>query len=342
MYNERKKYDESLTVDPALLNAVQHAQRTIGSRFDANDTAYLARELEQFLSDIQRIEYTDLKARALFPVDSKINTGAESFIWKVLDSYGKAKIVDNYATDFPNVELKGLTQTGIVKSVGASYQFSYQDLRAATFAGFALEDEKARAARRAIEEAFEQIAAFGDGSSSLTGLFNAPVLPTIFSPGTAAGLGLTAPSVWESATPLDVMKDVESISKIVFGQTKNRFMDNGLTLVVGTKNWALLATRLKSPTYTDSTLYTSILASNPFIKSIEYWPMLDAAGPSGKERVMLYSKMPEVVQMTVPQEFEQFAPQVEGMVMSVHCHARIGTLKLKVPAAMCFLDGTVA
>ena len=48
----------------------------------------------------------------------------------------------------------------------------------------------------------------------------------------------------------------------------------------------------------------------------------------------------EVVTLEIPQEFEQFAPQVEGMEYQIPCHARIGGVAWYYPLAAVAADGS--
>jgi len=347
MYN-RKKYDSKIPVSQKIQRAVHALQMQEMERADANESIFIARELEQFMTELQRVEYADLQARNVIPVDSSINRAARVFTYKILDGYGKAKVIDDYATDFPNVELKGAPQSGWVCSIGDSYQFSYQDLREATYAGFDLENEKAALAHRVMEESIDQIAAFGNGGL-VTGLFNAPggSAPPILNAATAASLGLGAPINFETTITADpingpqtVITYLSSLIKFLWKRNKGKFMGRGLTLTLGSGNFATI-TSTKAGPYTDLTIAGQLQKLFPtMLAGLEYWNALDTAAPSSKERLMLAPKDPSVFRMTVPQEFEQFAPQVVGLVLRVPCHARIGTTQIRVPGAILFVDGT--
>ena len=115
---------------------------------DADQTMFFQRELEHIKSRTYDIRYAELKARSLIPVSGEAGPGAESITYYQYDMVGVAKIIANYATDLPRADVRGKKFTSPVESLGASYGYSVQDIRAAAKAGKPLEQRKANAARR--------------------------------------------------------------------------------------------------------------------------------------------------------------------------------------------------
>lgn len=72
------------------------------------------------------------------------------------DRTGVAKIINNYATDLPRADVKGKPTTAYVKSVGDSYGYSVQEMRASRLAGKSLDVRKAEAARYAADYALNK------------------------------------------------------------------------------------------------------------------------------------------------------------------------------------------
>ena len=48
----------------------------------------------------------------------------------------------------------------------------------------------------------------------------------------------------------------------------------------------------------------------------------DAAGTG--PRMLTYQRDPEILELIIPQDFEQFPPQARNLAFVVPCHARIG------------------
>lgn len=314
--------------------------RNLGVRLDANETAMFLRQLTDVYQQTYDIKYPDLKARQLIPVDNRVNAGAESFLWRQFDMRGKAKVVQNYADDFPNAEVLGKEfQTRIV-SLGDSYQYTVQDLRAASMAGIPLETRKAETARRVMENLVESIACTGlpvtetGDALPIYGIANFPNINK-----------LTTTTNWLSASTAvsAILADVNAMQKKIFDTTLGVFGQN-VTLVLPTQPFSNLSTTSRSPTFTDDSVLQYILKQSPWIKSIEYWPYLDTAGKlqdgtTAGPRALLYERTPEVCQLVIPQEFEQLPPQQIGMSFKIPCHMRIGGVTVRYPLAICALDG---
>jgi hypothetical protein len=336
-----ERFDLADFITPSILTAMS------GQRFDAADTAIFLRQLTDVYQQTYDIKYPDLKARQLVPVDSRVNPGADSFLWRQFDRRGQAKIVENYADDFPNVEVIGKEYQGRIYSGGVSYQYTLQDLRAASMAGLPLETRKANTARRVMEELVEKIACTGmvltnapvqaSDSIPIYGLANNP---NILAGGSA---GYTALNwIGTSTTVAQVLADVNALQKTVFDTSLGIHMAD--TLVLPTKVYSYLATTPRSPTYTDDTMLQFILKQSPWLKEITYWNQLDTAGKlqdtsTTGPRILLYEKSPENMQLVIPQEFEQLPPQLVKMSFIIPCHMRVGGVTVRYPKSVAYLDG---
>ncbi len=334
-----------------LPRTVARVLETLQGRADAMETSLFARQLEYVYTQTFDIEYADLKARSLIPVDTRVPTGADSFTYTQFDKIGRAKIVHNYAQDFENADVIAAQFKQSIVSLGDSYQYTIQDMRAAAMAGLPLESRKAEAARWAIEQKLESLAAFGDANTGLVGLTNAPSINAV-SKVSQNNAGATT-STWTqlityalakgniTQAAQEIQKDVLGLSRTIFNNTKGVHVGN--TLVLPTQAYAILATTVRAPGFTDDTLLQYILKSNPWLKSIEFWPRLDGGAPAAVNsvwgRVMMYDKDPKVLGLIVSQDFEQFAPQPRNMAFIVPCHMRTGAVEVRYPLAVAYMDG---
>jgi hypothetical protein len=350
---------------PALLAAT-------GQRFDSASTAMFLRELTYVYQQTYDVKYADTVARKILAVDNRVNPGAESFVWRQYNHVGTAKVVDSYAEDFPNVEIFGAELQTRIVSLGASYQYTMQDMRAASMAGLPLETRKAEAARKAIENAVEAIAAFGDaaaatsvggqygavGTAAQTGdtirYYGLTNSPSILNAAPASGSYPGVPSVtntnytslnWtlNSTAVSDILGDVNAMQNCMF--TLSLGVHKGDTLLLPTAVMSALATKARSVTFTDDSILQYIQKQSPWIKEVIYWPMLDVAGLKQDgvtvgPRVMLIEKKPENQQLIIPQEFEQLPPQMVNMAFKIPCHMRIGGVSVRYPLSVAYLDGT--
>ncbi len=97
---------------------------------DAGESIFFARELEHIKSQEVEVEYPDLKARKLIPVSFEADPADETITYYMFDKVGMAKIIRDYSQDLPRVDVTGQKFSGEVRSLGASFGFSIQEIRA--------------------------------------------------------------------------------------------------------------------------------------------------------------------------------------------------------------------
>lgn len=296
-------------------------------RADANESVVFARALEYVYAEAYNVEYPENKARLLIPVDSRPGPGARSHTYNQYDEIGEAKIVDDYGDDFPSAEVKGQQYTGPIVSIGESYSYSIQDLRSAQMAGYQLESEKALTARRVMERKLDALACTGDSATGLKGLANAT--------GIAAATKISA-GAWSASTADEIRADVDSAWSKVFDGTKGIHLAN--TIALPTSAYSTIATK-RLDNFNNMTVLQYILQNNPSIRSIEFWNRLDTAGSGNGTRMLCYDRTPSVCSLVIPQEFEQFAPQVRNMAFKTACHMRFAGVKVPYPKAVAYIDG---
>ena len=102
-------------------------------------------------------------------MSSEVDPGAETVTYYSYDKTGLAKIISNYATDLPRADVKGKPTTAIIKSLGDSYGYSIQEMRASRMAGKSLDTRKAESARYQIDYLNNKIAWNGDAETGLKG-----------------------------------------------------------------------------------------------------------------------------------------------------------------------------
>ena len=305
-------------------------QQLLGlERIDTNDTIMLREQLTSVRNEAIEIQFPAYKARDYIPLKSNTNTGANFVEFKILERQGRSKIVADYAKDFPRIGLVGTSHIGTVKSLGASYGFSVQEIRNAAFAGEPLSSRLATAAKQAIVEQENRIAWFGNAENRLYGVFNNPNVPRALAP---AGVGGIA---WELKTPNEIIADMNQIVNGVSTNSLGVFTANVLLLPLSAYN---LITSTPRSAVSDTTIYDWFLRNNPYIKTISWLNELEAASTTGNRMAMAYQLDKNVLELDVPQDFEIFPEQTEGMEMKYPCHSRIAGVHIYQPLAVNFLE----
>ena len=300
-----------------------------GNRRDAGETAAFLRQLEYVYSQTYDIKHAALRAREFIPVDSSVPTGADSYTYQQWDMFGEAKIIANYGDDLPRVDVQAKEFTAPIKSLGNAYGFSIQDVRRAAMSGASLETRRAAMARRAHEQAIDEIGAFGNAAAGLPGFLNNTNIP-IVAPDNAP---------WATATALEIIADLNKLTNSIITVTKD--VEKPDTLILDLASFQLVNTMPMSSTGdADKTVLKFFLDNNPYIQAIDSWTKLEDAGAAGVTRIVAYRRDPEVLQMVIPQEFEQLPPQARNLEFVIPCHSRKGGVKIHYPLACAFMDGT--
>ena len=134
--------DEAMTLRGSKIPKAIMASE--GTRFDSAEDAsvFFARELDHVKAQSYDVEYPELTALHLFPQSSEADPGAETITYYTYDKTGLAKIIDNYSTDLPRADVTGKPSFAKIKSIGDSYGYSAQEMRASRLAGKSLDARK--------------------------------------------------------------------------------------------------------------------------------------------------------------------------------------------------------
>lgn len=307
-----------------------------GDRMDDKFTAALDTQLDFIKTQTYDIQYPELKARRLVPVDNSPDPGAENVVYYQWDEYGMADIISNYADDIGMVDALVEKFSSPVHSIGKGYQYSVQDLRRAMMANNQLDARRARAARRSIERKIEDLAAFGDAKGKLKGMLNHPNVPVYTAATDGTDTAWTSGRATPKASDL-IIADMNMLVDNVRVTTKEIHTPDSLLL--STREFGFIAQTPVSQ-LNQNTILKSYLANQPFIKGVESWYKLDTADAAGTgPRMMAYQRDPEVLQLVIPQEFEQFPPQARNLAFVVPCHARVGGVIFYYPLGAAYMDG---
>jgi hypothetical protein len=314
------------------LSIVRH---DCGPRYDANETAAFSRELEYVHAEIQVAKYPELKWREVLPVkEGGAPLGASSHRWFEVDGFGSAKYLDNLATgDFPTAEVKGSENTGLIRSIGAKYATTVEELRASAMMKVHPETEKPRLTRRSIDALIDKTA-FGTATTTNGGFKGIchDDMSTAYTPDATNGSNGNWFTV-VAANPEKIVHDVQSAAEAAFIETKGAFSQFDLFLppelgVLMARPMSILVNSVRTNLLQNIGQY--MLSSIPYLRSIKTDCFRQSgAGTAAKHRALLFPRDPEVLDFFLPLAFEQFAPQLSGMAFVTHCHAKVAGIRMK-------------
>lgn len=295
-----------------------------GMRFDSAEDAslFFARELDFIKAQTYDILYPEFSALKLFPISSEIDIGAETVTYYSYDKTNMAKIIHNYADDLPRADAKGKPTTAPIKSVGASYGYSVQEMRASRMAGKSLDVRKGESARFAIDYTLNRIAWSGDTESGLQGVLSPSNDIPIFT------LSLNAAGTstkFIDKTPWEILTDVNAM--VAFTAKLTKSVERPDVLVLPTEAYLHIAnTPMVIGGLATETIMSWILKNSPRLKKIVEAPELnDDAGITpypGYGVALMYKKDPMKLTIENPLPFYQHPIQSENLEFKIPCEAR--------------------
>jgi hypothetical protein len=312
---------------------ITKAKKQDAYNLDANESAFFMRELEYIKSVTYDVKYKPLKALLLFPTSTEANTGATQVTWRQFALVGNAKVIGDDSNDLPLADTYGIENPYKVKTLGVKYRYTIQEIRESMYSGKRLDQRRAAAARRAVDQLINQIALIGDTDNGINGLINFPGIGSYSVPADGTG----SSQLWSSKTGDQINRDVTGMINAVFNATNG--VEYPDTLLTPVQQYAYIATT-RMTQFTDRTILEFLLMSSPFIKTVDWLPNeLSSAGVGSSARMMILARDDMHMSLEIPQPFEQFDPQQTGFVFEVPCHARTAGLLIYYPQSVAYGDG---
>ena len=319
---------------------IARSERPGVRRFDGVEDAsvFFARELDYVKTKAYDKQYPELSALRYLPITSEVNEGAETATWYGYELTGLADIINNYAEDLPRADVKGEPTTVNIKSIGVSYGFNAQEMRASVFAGKSLDSRKATASRRAHDMKVNQIAFLGSDKDKMIGIFSEESgIPefTLSEVDTDSGKH----TEFKYKTADQILADLNSMQAYIDELTNS--IERPDTLALPSHIYMDLATR-RIPD-TEITVLKFLKENSPYIKNFESWNELGASStlfnPTGKNVAFLYTKDAEKFSLELPMPFRQYAVQIKNLETVVPCESRCAGLMIYYPFSMMLAKG---
>ena len=313
-----------------------------GTRFDSAEDAsmFFARELDHVKAQSYDVQYPEFTALNLFPISSEADPGAETITYYTYDKTGLAKIIDNYSTDLPRADVNGKPSYATIKSIGDSYGYSIQEMRASAMAGKSLDARKAESARYQIDYLNNKIAWNGDAETGLRGVLSKDNDVPLYVPAT----GAKGSTKWADKTEDEILADITGMLKQVARTTKK--VEKPDTLALPSEVYIEIQNRRIESTA--PTVLKYIQDNITDIARIVSCPELDpdsvdtnpyAAESDGKGVALLFKNDPRKFTIENPLSFMQYPVQPEGLEMVVPCEARTAGAIIYYPMSMLIATG---
>jgi len=309
--------------------------RNIGQLFDADGGAFFQRELEYIKARTYDVKYADLKARQIFPVSNEGGKGIDTITYRTYDQVGSAMIINAYADDLPRADIAGKETTIPVRSVAASYGYNLDEIQSSQLVGRSLDQRRANAARRAIEQTVNRVAMYGDTTSGLPGFFSNPNIPTgdVVNPGGG--------TEWVNKTADQIIFDITTLLSDIFEGTA--MVEQASKLLLPPAQWSYIMSTPRA-TNSDTTIGEFIAMNSPYLNSKEdIVPLNECLAANNpllaKDVMVAYDPSPDKLQLEIPVETEWMPVQQKNLEFTVPGRLRLGGLNIYYPLSIAFATG---
>lgn len=294
---------------------------------------WLTNNLQAIQTEIEEVLYLNYRLSSLVPVNTAIPEGAESYAYRVKNSYGEAGFIDSFGKNAgTNSTSYNLVATPVLQG-GIDAMWSLQDVRQAMFAGVPLQADTIQDATVACLNHIETVGLIGDSSKGFKGLVNNTNITSI-----------TAASTLE--TSADAAVQINGYLNTLLEQTSTIFaqrMVTGLTIYLPVRQFNFLATTKYNVDAT-KTLINYLKTSNAWTANtgmpVEFKMVIElkGAGAASADRMMIAFNNQKVMEIGNP-----IMPRVIGINNELRYFRApfeysISQLNVKYPGACLYVD----
>ncbi len=277
------------------------------NRLDEQDTIFFERELEAVKEQTYDVKFPRLRFAEgdLIPISFEAGPGARSITYETFTMLGIAKVISDYADDLPRGDVKGKETTVNVRDLGSSFGWNVREIKSARRTGKALEARKSQAARRAIFQLLDKIAAFGDPETGLQGLLTHPNITEVVVPADGTG----SSTKFQDKDPDKILRDLNAIPTAIIDSTNG--VESPNTMLMPHAQFELISNTPRS-SHSDVSIKEWFLRNNEHIKEI--LPVVKMKGAeSGDDVIVCYEKNPQTMTLEIPDPFEILDGEQRGL-----------------------------
>ena len=296
---------------------------------------FFQRELTHVMEKAYDKKFPELKFRMLFPVSNAVPPYMDSYVYKTYTKNGMAKLIRDYGNDLSRVDLEATETLVKIRTIGASYAYTFLEVEQAQTVGISLDAKKAEATLRAVEEKLNRMAFFGEEEADLTGLFNNTNV-TSGTLSTGAGGG----TAFAGKTPEEILADLNEQANAIVQATK--MVEIPTTIMLPPSQYADIMSRAKNSA-SDTTVGQHFKNSWQWSNGIELVPVNECSAAVNSEltndAMVIYKNDPDTLQMHIPQEYTPHPMQAENLQYTINTTARTGGLEIYYPASVSIVEG---
>jgi hypothetical protein len=293
----------------------------VSDRLDANEVAFLARQLVFMSSAVQKTLFDKLRMLEIVPITHQVPAGADAWGYEQETEVGEALIGANLqADDHPQVDLAAEEFVFPLLNVTASYQYDVGELERAAQARRNLSARKAQACADAIARGLNRVAMVGKPALGIYGLYNNPNVPEI----------TLTNGEWLTATADEILADLAQIEQAAITNSRDNYQFATLRLPTAYEA-RLRALRIGADQSPSVWQYFFGTPGAPgigrMLRTVERDIALDELtgsdiGVDDPPMGLAYSASPDVVSMDIPIAYREEPAQARNFKFIVPARAR--------------------
>ncbi len=309
-----------------------------GAFSDANEAIFGALELEEVSSLISRIEYPELKAKRLLPVDASGGEGATTYAYREWDATGIAKFIASPSDDVPMVNIRGKKYRIDIHVMALGFEYDVFEIARAAKANLPLLTELAEKVREGIEMFIEQCAWLGDADTGRVGfLYGNNITKSKVTTGVGG-------FYWSQKTPDEILYDLNLLVSQPVALTKGLAVIDTVLLPITEYNLANSTPRASG----DGRSILQVFKENHPGIVVEWLNQLSSTvlpvnpldGGSSVDCMVAYARNPATVQLVIPSSFKTMPPwQKKSFTYEVPCKAHYGDVIFRQPLKVNLVTG---
>ena len=322
-----------MPLSTTMFNNAVHHDFMSNAGLDASyaDKLVIADEAQAF-----KEAFDDITYKGLLPIYAKKQLWVEGFKSSSLSTLsGKAKIISGYSDDLPSATYdKGSSTVTPVRLLGCSYTYNIMELAQAQKMGQSLQENRALAARYAMEVAMQEIAFYGDEVSGLEGLFNHSLITRISA---LPNLANTS-TKWYDKTAFEIYAEVNARIK----QFKNRNKSNTkiTDIYIDVDHYDYIDTGVMPDTDGKTILEYIEQKSRHITKgTIKVFDEIAGAGNGGTDIMMIMSKSSKNFEFKIPYIPTFYLAQIDGLSWKRPMIATCGGVVVKNENSILIVEG---
>ena len=293
--------------------------------------AFLQSQAAHIERKVYQIKYANIQYPGLVPVDTSAAPWSDQIIYYSEDGQGQVEWFANRGTDIPLVNIQRMQHNVRIEGLAIGYDYDVAELGMARQLRRNLTNDKARVARRVVEEKIDDIFINGVPSMRWDGMINNPNVPRT-----------DAPRTWPAGNALQCLADVQSILQDVW--TSSNQVELANTLLLSPERYAYLA-QTPLGDNSDKTIMEFLMNYNVYTMQtgqplmIRTLRQLSTAGQNGVQRMIAYMRDEDVLKLHIPMPLRWFPAQQMLLRYIVPGMFRMGGLEIRRPGAVRYRDG---